>query len=179
VEYVKKVLKSSSKADQFKLSFPFSNLQTNPFVSLELNAARRNEQSSMRILSSVWQNSGAPIARGFFREERIMHIHGNLLNSNAASLYSAAAAAEKAASAQRVADVRKKLMEGALNIDGELNAEEILIRQWSEGNSNRGQGQDQPRSPKNTRTADEAQAHKSKIKLADEKQADKPISTWA
>ncbi len=53
-----------------------------------------------------------------------MHVHGNFMNSNAASIYSAAAA-EKAATAQRAADVRRKLMESTPNIVGDLNSEDI------------------------------------------------------
>jgi hypothetical protein len=101
-----------------------------------------------------------------------MHIHGNLMNPNVASLYSAAAA-EKAASA------RKKLTESTPNIDGEHNPEEILIRQWSEESSHKRQDQNQSRAPKKNQIADEEQADKPKIQIADEEQADKPISTWA
>jgi hypothetical protein len=107
-----------------------------------------------------------------------MHIHGNLMNPNVASLYSAAAA-EKAASAQRAADVRKKLTENTPNIDGEHNPEEILIRQWSEESSHKRQDQNHSRAPKKNQIADEEQADKPKIQIADEEQADKPISTWA
>ncbi len=110
-----------------------------------------------------------------------MHVHGNLMSPNVTSLY-AAAAAEKAAAAQRAADVRKKLMEGPKNIDSELNPEEILIRQWSEANSRKRQGQDHPRasgSNDEEEKVDEEQADQPKIQNADEEQPDKPISTWA
>jgi len=46
-----------------------------------------------------------------------MHIHGNSMSINAASFYSAAQN-EKAAAAQRAADVRKKLLKGAAEIEG-------------------------------------------------------------
>ncbi len=107
-----------------------------------------------------------------------MHIHGNLMNPDLASLYSAAAA-EKAASAQRAADVRKKLTESTPNIDGELNPEEILIRQWSKENSHKRQDQKQSRAPKENQIVDEEQVDKLKIQTAGEEQADEPISTWA
>jgi hypothetical protein len=106
-----------------------------------------------------------------------MHIHGNLMNPNLASLYSVAAA-EKAASAQRAADVRKKLLESTPNIAGELNPEEILVRQWSEGSSHKRQGEKHPCVPQKKQVADEEQADKSNLQSADE-QADRPISSWA
>jgi hypothetical protein len=107
-----------------------------------------------------------------------MHIHNNLMNPNLASLYSAAAA-EKAASAQRAADVRKKLLESTPNIDGELNPEEILIRQWSEGSSHKRQDKKHSRVPNKEQVADNEQAAKPNLQIADEEQADKPISSWA
>jgi hypothetical protein len=58
-----------------------------------------------------------------------MHIHAAQMNMNSASLYSAAAA-EKAAAAQR-ADVRKKLMKSASDIDGVSSPDEtFMIGQW-------------------------------------------------
>jgi hypothetical protein len=70
-----------------------------------------------------------------------MHIHGNLMQSNAANLYSAAAA-EKAVAAQRAADVRKKLMKGGLDIDGELNPEAgFMVGRWLDGEYRQQQGQ--------------------------------------
>jgi hypothetical protein len=106
-----------------------------------------------------------------------MHIHGNLMNSNLASLYSADAA-EKAASAQRAADVRKKLLESTPNIDGELNPEEILIRQWSQENAHKRRGEEHPRAPKKDQIADEEAADKSTLPIADEEEQG-DISTWA
>jgi hypothetical protein len=106
-----------------------------------------------------------------------MHVHGNLMTPNLASIYSAAAA-EKAASAQRAADVRKKLLESTPNIDGELNPEELLVRQWSQDSSPNHQGQDHPHAPKEL--ADEEAAGQPEIQIADEEQQDAPpISTWA
>ena len=59
-----------------------------------------------------------------------MHIHGSQINMNAASLYSASGD-EKAAAAKRAADVRKKLMKGASEIEGVGDPEEaFLIGQW-------------------------------------------------
>lgn len=59
-----------------------------------------------------------------------MHIHGSHMNLNSASLYSLAGA-EKAAAAQRAADVRKKLLKGAAETDGAASPEEeFLIGGW-------------------------------------------------
>lgn len=58
-----------------------------------------------------------------------MHIHGNQMNLNAVNPYSAAA--EKAAGAQRAADVRKKLMRSAGEVQGASSPEEALMAgQW-------------------------------------------------
>lgn len=63
------------------------------------------------------------------------------MQSNAANLYSAAGA-EKAAAAQRAADVRKKLMKGGFDIDGELNPEaDFMVGRWLDGEYRQQQGQ--------------------------------------
>ena len=72
-----------------------------------------------------------------------MHIHGNSMSINAANFYSAAEN-EKAASARRVADVRKKLLRGALEIEGAATPEEtLLIGQWIDSRHSQVQSQDQ------------------------------------
>jgi hypothetical protein len=59
-----------------------------------------------------------------------MHIHGNSMTVNAANFY-AAAQGERAAAAQRVFDVRKKLLKGAAEIEGAATPEEtLMIGQW-------------------------------------------------
>ena len=59
-----------------------------------------------------------------------MHIHASQMDPNAASLYSAASA-EKAAATQRAADVRRKLMKSASDIEGVAGPEEaFMIGQW-------------------------------------------------
>jgi len=59
-----------------------------------------------------------------------MHIHATQMNMNSASLYSAAGA-EKAAAAQRAADVRRKLVKSASDIEGAPSPDEaFLIGQW-------------------------------------------------
>ena len=58
-----------------------------------------------------------------------MHIHGNSMSVNAASFYSTAQG-EKAA-AQRAANIRKKLIKNASEIEGSATPEEtLLISQW-------------------------------------------------
>ncbi|MGA2672375.1 MAG: hypothetical protein ABSE99_04025 [Terracidiphilus sp.] len=58
-----------------------------------------------------------------------MHIHGSLMNSSAVNPYSAAA--EKALAAQRAADVRKKRMKSATEIEGAPSPEEaFMVGQW-------------------------------------------------
>ena len=59
-----------------------------------------------------------------------MHIHGNSMSINAANFYSAAQN-EKTAAAQRTADLRKKLLKSASEIEGAAPPEEsLLIGQW-------------------------------------------------
>ena len=60
-----------------------------------------------------------------------MHIHGNFMNLNAMDSYSAA---DKAAAAQRAADVRKKLTKSAGDIEATGNVDEAyLLGQWMDG----------------------------------------------
>ena len=59
-----------------------------------------------------------------------MHIHASQMNMNAASLYSAAGA-EKAAASQRAADVRRKLMKSASDIEGVSSPDEaFMVGRW-------------------------------------------------
>ncbi len=59
-----------------------------------------------------------------------MHIHGNSMAVNAANFYSATQE-ERAAAAQRAANVRKKLIRSASEIEGAASPEEtLLIGQW-------------------------------------------------
>jgi len=59
-----------------------------------------------------------------------MHIHGNQMDMNSASLYSAAGA-EKAAATQKAADVRRKLMKSATDIEGISSPDEAyLVSKW-------------------------------------------------
>jgi hypothetical protein len=72
-----------------------------------------------------------------------MHIHATQMNMNSASLYSAAGA-EKAAAAQRAADVRKKLMKSASGIEGASSPEEaFMIGQWTDSRHSQVESADQ------------------------------------
>ena len=72
-----------------------------------------------------------------------MHIHVNSMSINAANFYSAAQN-EKTAAAQRAADVRKKLLKGAAEIEGASTPEEsLLIGQWMDSRHSQVQSEDQ------------------------------------
>jgi hypothetical protein len=72
-----------------------------------------------------------------------MHIHGNSMSINAANFYSAAQN-EKTAAAQRAADVRKKLLKGASEIEGASTPEEsLLIGQWMDSRHSQVQSEDE------------------------------------
>jgi hypothetical protein len=59
-----------------------------------------------------------------------MHIHGNLIDINVASL-SSAVKAKKAAAKQRAADARRKLMQRTTDIDGISSPDEAyLVSKW-------------------------------------------------
>ena len=59
-----------------------------------------------------------------------MHIHSSQMNLNSASLYSAAGA-EKAAAAQRAAEVRIKLLKSSQEVDSTASPEEtLMISHW-------------------------------------------------
>jgi len=74
------------------------------------------------------QDPGKPNAHWPLKENT-MHIHGSQLNPLALNPYSAAA--EKAIAAQRAADLRKKLMKSAAEIEGVSSPEEaFMIGQW-------------------------------------------------
>jgi hypothetical protein len=65
------------------------------------------------------------------------------MNVNAANFYSAAEG-EKAAAAQRAADVRKKLLKSASEIEGSATPEEtLLIGQWMDGRHSQVQSEEQ------------------------------------
>lgn len=71
-----------------------------------------------------------------------MHIHGNQMNLNSVNPYDAAA--QKAAAAQRSADVRNKLLNSASEIESASDPEEaFMIRRWVNGQKSRGPGEDE------------------------------------
>jgi hypothetical protein len=107
----------------------------------------------MSFFSSARQNSGSAIALPL-HEGGAMHIHATQMNMNSASLYSAAAA-EKAAAAQRAADVRKKLMKSASDIEGVSNPDEaFLIGQWTDSRHSQVESADQYHTAASGRDAD-------------------------
>jgi len=67
-----------------------------------------------------------------------MHIHANQMNLDAVNPYSAAA--EKAAAVQRAADVRKKLMKSASDIEGISSPDEaFMVGQWMDSTQSQAQ----------------------------------------
>jgi hypothetical protein len=67
-----------------------------------------------------------------------MRTHGNQANLNPINPYSAAA--EKATAAQRAADVRKKLLNGAGTVDGSASHNEAsIIGKWMNANNSQAQ----------------------------------------
>jgi hypothetical protein len=72
-----------------------------------------------------------------------MHIHGNPLSVNAANFYSAIQE-EKTAAAQRAANVRKKLIKSASELEGAATPEEtLLIGQWMNSRHSQVQNEEQ------------------------------------
>jgi hypothetical protein len=68
-----------------------------------------------------------------------MHIHGNSMSVNAANFYSATQE-ERAATAQRAASVRKKLIRSSSEIDGAASLEEtLMIGQWMDSRHSQAQ----------------------------------------
>jgi len=67
-----------------------------------------------------------------------MHIHGNQMNFNAINPYSAAA--EKAAAAQRAADVRRKLARSANGVESVADPEDAFtLGRWMDFNPSLGE----------------------------------------
>lgn len=72
-----------------------------------------------------------------------MHIHRNPLAVIAADIYSSAQA-ERAAAAQRAAEVRKKLLKGASETGGTATPEEtLMVGQWMDSRHSQVQTEDQ------------------------------------
>jgi len=94
-----------------------------------------------------------------------MHVHGANLNPNATNLYSAVAA-EKAAAAKQAAEVRKKLLSGASEIEADAEAQAIVGGENEEA-PHRDQT-DSPTSKKKSAKKDDAE----------EDNSDDPISIW-
>lgn len=98
-----------------------------------------------------------------------MHVHGHPMNLNAVDL-SSTRAAEKAASAQRAADVRGQLLRGGVDAESEVNSFERFMvgEEWERG-SRQQQGQNRRRD----------QARAGQLPSAEQEQADEPLSFWA
>lgn len=72
-----------------------------------------------------------------------MHIHSSQLNIHAAGFYSAAQE-EKAAAAQRAADVRRKLLKSGVSVEGSASPEEaFMIGQWMDSRHSQVQNEDE------------------------------------
>lgn len=98
-----------------------------------------------------------------------MHVHGHLPNFNAVDL-SSARAAERAASAQRAADVRGRLSRGGPDIERETTPfESFMVGGDWEGSSQQ-RSRNQRENDANTTGQPMA---------AEEQQADEPLSFWA
>ncbi len=94
-----------------------------------------------------------------------MHIHGNPMISHGANVHSAAA--QKAESAQRAAETRKRLLKGGFGLEGELSPEEgFMIGRWTEGGSQEGRRQ-------------ERDDHSAGPQAAEGVPPAKPVSVWA
>jgi hypothetical protein len=99
-----------------------------------------------------------------------MHIHGNPMQFNAANLHTAAVA-EKTAATERATEVRKKLLDGGLDIDGGLNTESgLAVARRSGGNSQQQLGRNQGENPPNPLTT---------TGIEESEPAGKPLSFWA
>jgi hypothetical protein len=97
-----------------------------------------------------------------------MHVHGADLNPNATNLYSAVAE-EKAADAKQAAEVRKKLLSGASEIEADAEAQAIVGGENEEG-STPDHNQPDP-------SASSKEAAKKKD-AAEEDSSGDPISIW-
>ncbi|MGD0938641.1 MAG: hypothetical protein ABR905_02940 [Terracidiphilus sp.] len=83
-----------------------------------------------------------------------MHIHGNSMAVNTANLYSAAQA-ERADSAKRAAEVRKRLLKGASEIEGAATpVESLLIGRWLDAGHSQNQNDDEYHSSSAGRDSD-------------------------
>lgn len=125
----------------------------------------------MRFFLSLPAAGGAIVAThlcGRFAGGK-MHVHGHPMNLNAVDL-SSTRAAEKAASAQRAADVRGQLLRGGVDAESEVNSFERFMvgEEWERG-SRQQQGQNRRRD----------QARAGQLPSAEQEQADEPLSFWA
>lgn len=99
-----------------------------------------------------------------------MHIHGHSMQFYAANLPSVAATAKKTA-AQQAAEVRKQLLNGGLEMAGEMDSgASFMVGRWQEGDSRQQQGQYGGQSDSSTPADSELEGNA---------QANTPVSIWA
>jgi hypothetical protein len=83
-----------------------------------------------------------------------MHIHGNSMAVNAANFYSASQE-ERAAAARRAADVRRKLMKSASDIEGIAGPDEaFMISHWMDARHSQAQSENPDHSSASGRDSD-------------------------
>ena len=87
-----------------------------------------------------------------------MHVHGHPTNFNAVDL-SSTRTAEKAVSAQRAGDVRGQLLQGGMDVEGEMNPfESFMVGREPEGSSRQRQSRDDASAARRSQAAEEEQA---------------------
>jgi hypothetical protein len=101
----------------------------------------------MSIFSAFGFDSGTQTALSVYRRDT-MHIHGAGMNPYAANLHSMAGA-EKAAEAQRAAELRKKLLKTSTQVEDQPDSDEgFLVGHWLDSGygQSRDNGEQQPQS---------------------------------
>jgi hypothetical protein len=107
----------------------------------------------MSFLQSFQPYRGTPIAFPLW-QEGTMHIHGNSMAINAANFYSASQE-ERAAATRRAADVRRKLMKSASDIEGVAAPDEaFMVSHWMDAQHSKVQSEDQYHSNSSGRDTD-------------------------
>jgi hypothetical protein len=106
-----------------------------------------------------------------------MHIHGSHLTPNTLNLYSAVAA-EKADSAKRAAEVRKKLIAGASELEDELDANAIVEESREFPPPHQDQEDPPAKTKQNANHAESNAADNDGSDVANNSPPDEPISMW-
>lgn len=72
-----------------------------------------------------------------------MHIHGHPMSVNPADFY-AAGQGQRTVETQKAAEIRKKLLKSASQLDGAASPEEtLMINRWLDGRDGQRQGEDE------------------------------------